>query len=333
MKKLFALIITAAMLATALVSCGGPKDDFVYMDSKLVDDGYITLGEYKNLVVNPIEVTEDEINEHVVEHLGHSDEESEVEDRAAEDGDAVNIDYLGKVDGTEFEGGAAEDTDLVIGLGNYIDGFEEGIVGMKAGETKTINVTFPEDYHSEDLKGKAATFDITLNSVYSDKVFEEAEAELYAEKLEKLADDSEGVMKTLVWDKIMENTTVNKYPEGVVEKLINDLANNQIAQYYSWGITDLSMFGMTEESIREQMKTEAETIIKEELVIYAIAQAEGMSVSEDEFNAKVEVLAKASDVTAEEYLKYFTRQSIETKIYYDKVIALATSTATEASAE
>lgn len=329
MKKLFALVIAAAMLALSLVSCGQVKDNFVYMDADIVGDGYLTLGEYKNLAINPIEVTEDEVKAHVVEHLGHSEEEMATVERAAADGDAVNIDYLGKIDGVEFEGGAAEAQDLVIGAGNFIDGFEEGIVGINVGETKTITVTFPEDYGNEELNGKEATFDITLNKVYDEAVFADAEAELITEKMTAFTEDADAVMNELVWEAIMENATVNKYPAGLVETLAEDLANNQIATYYSWGITDLSMLGMTEEAIHEMMVPEAETMIKEELVIYAIAQAEGMSVTDAEFDAKVAILAESAGVTADEYLKYFTRQSVETKIYYDKVLELAASTATE----
>ena len=338
MKKTFALILTVAMLALSLVSCGAPKDDFVYRDSDLVTDGYITLGEYKGLYINPVEVTEDEVNAYVVEHVGHEEEEIATVERAAADGDVVNINYVGKIDGVEFEGGSAEDQDVLLGSGSMIEGFEDGIVGINVGETKTINVTFPEDYHNEELSGKAATFDITLNAVYDESVFEAAEQELLLEKMEAYTADADAVTADLVWEQIMENATVNKYPAGVVDSLAKALADNQIATYYSWGLTDLSMLGMSEESIREMMVPEAETMIKEELVIYAIAQAEGMTITDAEFDAKLALLAQASSsadvvVTPEEYLKHFTRQSVETKIYYDKVIALASSTVVDTPAE
>ena len=167
MKKIFAVML-CAILALSLISCGA--ESFSYMEEDLTQ--YVTAGEFKNLTVTyPAvdEVTDKEVRDHAVSHLGHSETEPETVDGAvAADGNLVNIDYKGTLDGVEFEGGTDEELDLLLGSDTMIDGFEDGVVGMTVGETKVIDVTFPEDYTNEELAGKDAKFEITLNAVYAD---------------------------------------------------------------------------------------------------------------------------------------------------------------------
>ena len=180
MKKTFAVILTAAMLVLSLASCGG----FSYDKISLVEDGYVTVGDYKNIDIDlasyeASEPTDDEVYAHAVEHIGHSEVEA-VNDRAAEEFDVVNIGFVGTIDGVEFEGGASDSTDLVIGAGNFIPGFEDGIIGMSVAETKDVTVTFPEDYGKEELNGKEAVFSITLNTIYDPAILDDIREELAA---------------------------------------------------------------------------------------------------------------------------------------------------------
>lgn len=322
MKKSFAILLAAAMLALSLVSCG--EKTMNYMAEDLTP--YVTAGEYKNLTVTyPAvdAVTDEDVNDHVVEHIADMGDDVEtVTGRAAAMGDVVNIDFVGKMDGVEFDGGSAEDTDLLLGSGSMIDGFEEGIVGMQLEETKTIDVTFPEDYSSEDLAGKAAQFEITLNAIYAESLFDDARKELEAAREEEI----EAVKSQYAWTAVVNNANFVKYPESAVKKLANDLyAYYEMAyyQYIQYGLT-LESLGITEEYCIES----AQSTIKQELVLYSIVKANGYTVTDEEYNAKVAALAAEYGVTEAEYTATYSRQSTETKVYYEKVMADVLATAT-----
>ena len=132
--------------------------------------GTAQLGEYKGVpvMVQPTDVTDEEVESKIQTELDNNPELVEV-DRAAQEGDTVNIDYKGTQDGVEFAGGTGEDQDLVLGSGEFIDGFEDGLIGTKKGDVKTLDLTFPEDYNQEALAGQAVTFEVTVNAVKEEK--------------------------------------------------------------------------------------------------------------------------------------------------------------------
>lgn len=320
MKKLFAVML-AAMLAVSLVSCG--KQSFSYMETDLSQ--YVSAGEYKNLTVTyPAvdKVTDEEVKAHAVEHLGHSEQAETLESGAAKLGDVVNIDFAGTIDGEEFEGGTAEGTNLLLGSGTMIDGFEDGIVGMNIGTVKGIDVTFPEDYSNTELAGKDARFVITLNAIYADSVFDSVR-----EELEEAREDEISANKNkYAWTAVVENATVSAYPEKAVKNLAEDIYEYYEAAYYTYlqyGLT-LENLGITEESCLE----DARNTFKEEMVLYSIVKANGYTVTDEEYNAKVASLAETQGISASEYKKYYSRQSVETKIYYEKVMADVLASAT-----
>ena len=322
MKKSFAILLAAAMLALSLASCGAKTMN--YMADDLTP--YVTAGEYKNLTITYPAVdaiTDEDVNDHVVAHVvDMGDDVETVTDRAAAMGDVVNISYVGTIDGEAFDGGSDDDCNLLLGSGSMIDGFEEGIVGMQFEETKTIDVTFPEDYHSEDLAGKAAKFEITLNTIYAESLFDDARKELEAEREEEI----EAVKNQYAWTAVVNNANFVKYPESAVKKLADDLyAYYEMAyyQYIQYGLT-LENLGITEEYCTEV----AQSTIKQELVLYSIVKANGYTVTDEEYNAKVTALAAEYGITEAEYTGTYSRQSTETKVYYEKVMADVLATAT-----
>lgn len=332
MKKILVLVVALAMLSLALISCDTKGDYFDYSGCNVVKDGYVTIGDYKNVKLDYSTVTDAEIEAKWNDML-KADDAATVED-AAELGYAVNINYVGRIDGEAFEGGSDEDHVLILGSGSFIDGFEDGVVGMKAGDTKTIDCTFPEDYHSEDLAGKTAAFEVTVNKVYDPALKSQAEIEAKTAKLLTAATLTPEDIQSRAWNQFVSDAKVNKYPEKLLTKLTEERYNSNLNMYMQiFGFTTVDeLFStgfVTEESLRAQSKSDAESIIKEELVIYAIAQAEGWKVSKDEFNAKVADMVTFYGLeNAKQVRSLFSDQTIETKVLYDKAVALVASGAT-----
>ncbi|MBQ8836304.1 MAG: FKBP-type peptidyl-prolyl cis-trans isomerase [Clostridia bacterium] len=328
MKKTLALVLTAAMLALSLVSCG--SFDVTKVD--LVADGYVTVGDYENLDLNLADYeaedpTDADVYAHAVEHLGHSEDVATV-DRAAEEFDLVNIAFVGSIDGVEFEGGTSDSTDLVIGAGNFIDGFEDGIIGMNIGETKDVTATFPEDYGKEELNGKEAVFAITLNTVYDPAVLDDVRAELTTEY-------DEETLKTDVWAALEESVTVVNYPANYVKELADAQYKYYEYMYRSWGMMDdMEDLGVTMESCEEYAKSQ----IDYEFAVYALANAQGITATEEELAAKVaEYVATyvGYGYTEEEANSMFSTESVESEVLYEKLVdaAIATLEAAEPVAE
>lgn len=371
MKKTLALILTGVLLVLALASCGSAKDYVNYAKTDL--SAYVTPGAYKNLTVElpHVDPVDDAAVDAEIKEVLEAHKTLTTVERAAAEGDTVNIDYVGSIDGVEFENGADTDSELVLGDGGMIDGFEDGIVGMTAGETKTVDATFPDPYENNpDLAGKTAQFKITLNAVKEETVPELTDAlvaelagdghshiddehkdsvktaEDYRayvrEQLEKTYNDSVRKNQYLyTWTAIVNGCEIKKYPESAVKKLGKDLYNYNYtwfvaSGYANYGLTPANL-GITEESCNEQ----ARETIKEELVLWAIAKANDIKVSDEEYTAKLNALVESvnkglsegtTPYTAETYLKTTSRQSIETKVLYDKIVgeAIASVTFTEA---
>ena len=326
MKKFIAFALAAVLLSGLLVSCG--EYQFEYMKEDL--SPYITAGEYLNLTVKlpkTDEVTDEKVEEQIAEQIESYSTTNEV-DRACALGDTVNINFTGRVDGAEFEGGSATDQEFVLGKGGYIEGFEDAIVGMTPGETRTIDVTFPESYENEALRGKPAQFDIQMNTVYeiipavlTDEIAVELgadNAEAYRQQIRTELEDAAA--------ETLENCELKAYPEKAVKHMANSLYEYYEAMYYQYtqyGLT-LENFGITTASCTEQ----AQASIREELALYAIAKAGGYTVSDEEYESKVAVLAEEAQTDVKTYKSRVSRQNTETKVLYEKIMADVLSTAT-----
>lgn len=317
MKKTLAVILTAAMLVFALASCGS----FDVTKVNLVEDGYVTLGDYKNLDIDlsayeAVEPTDDEVYEHVSEHIGHSEDLATVADRAAEEYDVVSIDFVGTMDGVEFEGGTGSSDGVVIGSGSFIPGFEEGIVGMNVGETKDVSVTFPEEYGNEELAGKDAVFAITLNTIYDPAIIDEVRAEL-------AEGDMEDTLRSDVWTALEECVTVVKYPENYVKELAEAQYKYYEYMYRSWGMMDdMAGLGVTMDGCKEYAKSQ----IDYEFAIYALADAEGITATDEELEAKVDeyvAMYVGYGYSEEEAASMFSTESVESEVLYEKIVDAA----------
>ena len=287
----------------------------------------VKLGKYKGLKVKKeeIKVTKEEIDKTISEMRNRYAENVVKETDKVEDGDIAVIDFEGFKDGVPFEGGKGENYDLTIGSHTFIPGFEEQVVGMKKGETKDVNVTFPEDYHAEDLKGAPVVFKVTVKEVKTvqipdlDKDFF---ADLGMTDLETEADLRKQVEETIKLRK--ETDADNKYIDDLLaeaaktvevevpDTMIHEEAHRMVHQYEEHlqmqGITLEQFFQFTnsnEEALMEQMHDEAKNRVTYRLMLEEIAKVEKLSVSEEDAEKEATTLAEKYQMTKDEFLKAF----------------------------
>ena len=265
----------------------------------------VVLGEYKGLEIEavPTEVSDEMIDNEIDKQRHLNARRINIDDRAAEEGDKVNIDFEGKVDGVAFDGGTAEDQELELGSGSFIPGFEEGIVGHEVGDEFDIEVSFPEDYHSEELKGKDAVFSITLNSIAVEELPEVDDefikdisefdtVDEYKEDLKKQkVEEVEANAKNIRMDRVLEAAAANAkvdVPDVMVRNAIDEQIRNMDNNMRSQGIQleqYLQMLGQSLDDFKDSMRPDAEREVLKSLVLEAIVAAEKFEVTDDELEA------------------------------------------------
>lgn len=289
------------------------------------------LGNYKGIEVAKIDntVTEEEVKFELEEMVNKNARLVSVEDKALEAGDTAVIDFEGFESGVAFEGGKGENYSLVIGSNSFIPGFEDQLVGKKAGEEVEVNVTFPTEYHAENLAGKAVVFNVKVNDV---KVKELAElddefakdtsefdtlAELRADVRAKLEKDAtnkaDAEMRNAIVEKVAANTEV-ELPAVMVEHQIDNMLMelNYQLQYQGLNLQQLlSMTGRDIAELREERKADAEKLVKSSLVLEAIAKAENIEVSDEDFNAELEKMAAMYNMEADKLKSSLRENDIE----------------------
>ena len=260
----------------------------------------VTLGEYKGVEVQKTksEVTEEDIETEIKRAREKNSRLITVEDRGIEDGDQVTIDFDGSVDGKRFEGGKAEDYPLTIGSHTFIDNFEEQLIGKTTGEECEVNVTFPAEYHVEELKNKPAVFKVKVKEIqrkelpeanddFASEVSDFDTMEEYKKDLtEKLQAEKIEAAKTADEDKVVakviENATM-EIPDQMVEEQVNGMVNDYARRLESQGISFkqyVEITGMTAEKIGEQMKPQAIKRIQTRLVLEAVVKAENIQADD-----------------------------------------------------
>ncbi|GEO25854.1 trigger factor [Alicyclobacillus acidoterrestris] len=279
----------------------------------------VQLGEYKGVTIEDktFEVTDETLAEEIEQVLKSHATVEVVEDGEVQDGDTVSIDFLGKVDGEAFEGGEAENFELEIGSGTFIGGFESQLVGMKPGEERDIEVTFPEDYHVKSLQGKAATFHVVLHDIkrkvlpeLTDEFVQEVSefetvdeyrADMKKRLEERAKQDHDRYVEDEVVKKVTENATID-LPEVMVNHEIDHQLNSFAQQLQMQQIpfdAYLEFTGTSLDELREQFREAAEQSVRTALVLEAITAKEGIQVSDDEVAAELQKLAESSGLELE----------------------------------
>lgn len=266
-------------------------------------EDYVTIGQYKDLslerVIQP--VTDDDVEGRIIYILQSAKEE--ITDGTAREGDQITIDFVGTKDGKEFDNGSAENYEMILGSGGMIDGFEGGIVGMKAGETKTVSVTFPEDYKEASLAGQPAEFEITMKKIYrtpaetpeltdewvtkNSKVSTVDEYRSYVRTVleNEAAQTAEQELYTTAWQTIMESSEIKEYPEKDLNNALEE-SRRLYQDFADQADMTLEEFvdsqGYTMEQFEEQNLIYVQDKLKQNLVVQGIMDAEGLSLEDEE---------------------------------------------------
>ena len=288
------------------------------------------LGDYSELIIE--EVSKEVTDEDVLEELKREQEENArlipVEDGEASEGDTVNIDFDGYLDGQRFEGGKAEDYDLVLGSHTFIEGFEDQVVGHKVGDKFDVNVTFPEDYQAKEFQGKDAKFEVEINSITKKELPElddefakdisefDTLEELKADLREKLKEDKENFATNVMQNQAIEalvKTSEVSAPTPMVNSEIDIEMQNLDQRLQQMGIGLAQYVEMTQmdiNQIREQYRPTAEARVKSNLVIDEVALKEGFEVSDEEIENEINESAKLYGVDDIEKFKEIFRKNV-----------------------
>ena len=325
MKRKITLMLVMMLIGLQLIGCSNEKAEDTKEDTTvestegaklyfkdLAVEGNVVLGDYKNLEVvsNVVTITDEDVDTYINYLLSMSPEKKEVTDRdVVENGDVVNIDYVGKKDGVAFDGGTASGYDLGIGSGSFIPGFEEGLIGVKKGETVDLNLSFPENYHAADLAGAEVVFTVTVNAIYEEVAPELNDAYVAGLQLENVSttEDYRAYIRNMMEEgekeyalqdvqtqlitMVTEAATVENLPQELIDKFYDVNINNMTYNAMMYGM-DLESFvaanGMEYDAFLEDATAAAEISAKQAFVCLAIAQEENIVITDEELEQKIE---------------------------------------------
>lgn len=309
----------------------------------------VKLGDYKNLEVS-VDVEKNVTDADVdakIEAAQKNLAELVIKEDAAENGDTVVIDFEGKVDGVAFDGGTAQNHSLELGSGSFIPGYEEQLVGHKAGETVEVTVTFPEDYQAEDLAGKEAVFTTTIHEVKAKEVPElddelakdideevETLAELKAKYKAQLTEEKEAqytdAVETAAIEAAVANAEIVELPGEMVHDEVHRAMNEFLGNMQQQGISaDMyyQLTGTSEEQLHTQFEGDADKRVRTNLVIEAVAAAENFETTQDEIDTEVAELAETYNMPKEQVEKLLPADMLKHDIAAKKAVEVITSTA------
>lgn len=312
----------------------------------------VTLGDYKGVTVEKTiqSVTDEDVQNEIDNALANYPVEV---DQAAKEGDTVNIDYVGKIDGEEFDGGSDQGADLKLGSGKFIDGFEDGLIGARKGETRTLNLTFPEDY-TQDLAGKAVEFTVTVNAVkeplseptdqwVADNIegydnIADYKAGIRSEQEENNEQTAENQVRYAAWTQVIDNCTINEYPETLVE-VGKKLYEQQVETYAKYAGMELNAYiessGLTQEEYQSNMEEYGKNVAAQALVCQAICDKEGFAIGDDDYQKALQDMLTEYGCTEDELIQTYGQDNVEQSIMLNRVsnLILENANVTEVQAD
>lgn len=307
------------------------KEDGVVFTAKVAVKPEFELGQYKGVETKKIthRTTEKEIMGEIEKIRERNARLVTVEDRAAANDDTVTIDFEGFCDGVPFEGGKGENFDLKLGSGQFIPGFEEQLVGKNTGDEVDVNVTFPEVYHAEELKGKAAVFKVKINAIKTQELpelddefakdvsefdtFEEFKADMTKKIKEQNKEKSKKELEDKILEIVCDNTEID-IPEVMFENAVEDQLRDfaMQLQYQGLSIEQYAQYtGLTLDAMKAQIRPNAEKQVKTSLVLEKIAKVEEITVTDKEVEAELEKIAEQSNMKVEDVKKYINIENVK----------------------
>ena len=314
---------------------------------------YVKVGNYKGLeyTSQKASVTDEEVDVEIQRRLQKAAKTENSKTGKVENGDTINISFVGKIDGKEFEGGSSESTDITVGTTQMIDGFVEGLIGKNVGETVTLNLKFPDDYGKTDLQGKAVEFKVTINSKKKIsvpklnasfvkknskyKTVKEYKEGVKKELLNQKQKSIDSTVKQELWSRIINKSKAKKYPEKELNEAMsqaNKLEESYKAQAQNYGMeweTYLKTVMRTDKKGFEKLKQEyAKNIVFNRMVMYSIARSENISLSNREYKKEILKILEDNGYDEESFKKAFGKdietyadeQNWRQKILFDKVL-------------
>ena len=314
---------------------------------------YVKVGNYKGLeyTSQKASVTDEEVDAEIQRRLQKAAKTENSKTGKVENGDTINISFVGKIDGKEFEGGSSESTDITVGTTQMIDGFVEGLIGKNVGESVTLNLKFPDDYGKTDLQGKAVEFKVTINSkkkisvpklnkefVKKNSKFttvKEYKEGVKKELLNQKQKSIDSTVKQELWSRIINKSKAKKYPEKELNEAMsqaNKLEESYKAQAQNYGMeweTYLKTVMRTDKKGFEKLKQEyAKNIVFNRMVMYSIARSENISLSNREYKKEILKILEDNGYDEESFKKAFGKdietyadeQNWRQKILFDKVL-------------
>ena len=310
----------------------------------------VTLGEYKGLeyTAEAVEVTEEDLTAELKKVQEQNSRTVTVEDRAVESGDIAVIDYEGFVDGTPFDGGKAENHELVIGSHTFIDTFEDQLIGKNIGDDVEVNVTFPEEYHAKELAGKPALFKVAVKGIKVKELpalddefasdvsdfdtMEEYKEDVKKKLLEKKEKEAKTAKENALVEKAIEGAQMD-IPEAMIETQARQMVDDFAQRMQMQGLTIqqyMQYTGMDVSKMVEQMKPQAEKRIKTRLVLEKIAETENVEVTEEDINGELEKMASMYKMEVDklkEYMGDAEKESIKKDLAVQKAVDLLVASA------
>ena len=342
-KKL-TLLLAGCLGLTMMAGCGKSGNPAEALKERYSQ--YVDLGTYKGVHYTPTEtpVTSEDVDAQVNQLVTQNGKKIEKKAGTAMTGDTVNIDYVGTVDGVEFDGGSTKGagTEITLGSSGYVSGFDDQIVGHTPGETFDVKVTFPENYGKEALNGKPAVFKTTLNYIVSTeypeltdelvaehtdyKTVAEYRAAKEAELVKSRAESDLETDKDYLMDEVLEVCAAKQYPQAELEERIKELTEQIQSAAQSYGMTldqYLMAFGYDADGFQEEIRTSVEKYMKRKMVICAIAEKEDIGVTKQEADEKIQELLKSTGLSDVNTLNQQTGYKDEDYYYIvleDKVV-------------
>ena len=312
----------------------------------------VELGAYKGVEVpkSDVSVSDEEIMAEIDREREQNSRIITVDDRAVEDGDMTVIDFEGFVDGVAFEGGKGTDYPLTIGSHSFIDTFEEQLIGKNIGEEVDVNVTFPEEYHAEELKGKPALFKVTIKEIKKKELPEldndfvedvsefstvdEYKASIKTKIEEKKADEAKSAKEEATIEKIIEGAKM-EIPDAMVDSQVRQMAEDFARRISTQGLTIDQYFqytGLTSDKLLEQMRPQALKRIQSRLVLEAVADKENFEVTDEDVNNEINDMASAYQMEADKLKDLLTdadKENMKRDIQVKKAVEFVTENAKE----